>query len=667
MKQFKIALVDDRRRVITEDMTTKTAVKSTATSNKNSAEYAALLCRDNPLRTDSRQVPARNDNDKLLISTDFSSPAQKRRVEEDGHEREIKSFFDADDGSAPRSTPVASRKNSTWSSTPSPGPPLTSYPSIPYYALGNALEIYVGTRAAASSSSSSVHHSPAVEMGAIDRELQKATREFGGIWFLGTSPIATDSFFSIRDSLFDDVQRGNANEAGRVKERTRRSSRGSSTLRYDQYGAAMSESYARMAALQRLAADRPSSVAAHVLYLRIAAHPRFKDVTAMLSVENGKLLLFIAASSRTTQQYFTQTAVEAGVEKDEMLWIAGAVLLTGTARRLGGGSSLLVLWNILATLPLHEKRWELTGSAAAGPSEKEFFLDAEAGMPSSSSHSLASAGDMARRWLRATRSELAGFDVSLISSLPLPDGQRVLPALKLVETQPITVPAAASRGSGGPTVSGYRCVWRLTGVTRIVHPYYLTHLVRTLVEVCRLRSFDIRCGGGEDPISRPVRTGYPSLRSAARDVGASEGIFSFVRGAQHGLATVVERGSSTASSWQCCSRLSSHAWLSREELNQLGMVLTEEAENGAGEAEEVQLEGEFTLTRIWCKDVSARPPSPSSHSLGHAGVHAAGAADSECDEAEPPSRSFVSPLRWPSHSFQLWKQVTRIIDERYDE
>lgn len=483
-----------------------------------------------------------------------------------------------------------------------------------------------------------------------------------------------------------------------------------------------------------------SCMTPHTIYYRIKGHSRWKDVTAMLGIENGQLLLFVCSSSRATQQHLTNAAIAAGVKKESLIWNCGALLLmeppahpqnhtctaTATVKREAGDSaqrdingtgrpqqrevhSVLVMWNLLIFLPFPTAPGVLsswmpdttktkvsTKGAKAPP-----FQSGSVWNPSEGIHrkNYGDPMDKGKHDHRDTTKKLESnptsllteyqpmriteCDVILLASFALPDAQCITPQLRLVETQPMVttsssfatphssthrssrtaeepvtaenkeenisspthsglkrqrqefqgpLPLASRHRAHGNAVTGYRYVWKLVGPIRIVHPYLFTHVIHTLVRRCGVGSFDIHYGCDDRLSAMPCtpsgggvlggvgsgslgsgRYGAEGVSSATGD-GNGIGFLQCIGRVAQGLGSSVPppRGSATASSWHCCTRLSYGSWLSLQERESLGT--SEVVENDAGEMQvEDYLEAEFTVTRIVFKNISISAPPFQGH------------------------------------------------------
>lgn len=636
-----------------------------------------------------------NQNRKVLLSQNTSRSPTKDVVKGDSYSGTEKS----NDLSRFKGSVVFGTFNPFHAGPP---PPLSAYPSVPYYSLGNTLEIYIGTRDGFSSNvlhtnnssntptKASTSSSNSLNVSFIHSELQKTVKLHGSIWFLTTSSLTTDSFLSrpVTQPLQVTVERHRG--GGRSRE-------GSVGLSYDQLSDAMTSAIQSMAHVRHKTGEAwkdhqrthetPAPVSPHCIFLRILGHSQWKDIMAMLGVENGRLILFVAASSRPTQQHITHSAVEAGVSTQEMTWVAGAILVTEPAPSGGAGQengmsahAVMTVWSVLTFMLARPPT--LTGPSASSASTYERViidpLSPSTLTPDQSVRQSTGLTDI-EHWLGAGCVDIGKMaNVTLISSLALPHAQQYTPELRLVETQPITLAHprdsavhssetstspykeegndsnASQRGLSSLAltkkkyIAGYRYVWRLVGSVVVVHPLLLTHMIHALVHRCRLRSFDLRLASATSPTSNTGAPGALSLVGGAGGTASVSGGFTYVHGALQQSSSTA-RGSSLASSWQCCSRLSAHAWLSEAEREQLGMVVEEEGEK-------INLEGEFSISRICFKDVLF--PEMKLKREGNAPISPSPSHECSNDHTNDLFRTHL----WPT-SFQIWKSVTRIIDE----
>lgn len=461
-----------------------------------------------------------------------------------------------------------------------------------------------------------------------------------------------------------------------------------------------------------------SCMTPHSTYYRLKNHPRWKDVTAMLGIENGQLLLFVCASSRATQQHLSNAAVLAGIKKESVTWDCSTLLLmepnTHTHRSSSNDENepqriedrvlhtpdgiisqewephvVLVMWNLLSLLPLPDVAEVRSG--ISDPSETRIhgaIQNSHTALPQSP-NKVGSTEKRANvlhegteryvnsgiKWENNSASllteyqplRITGCDVVLLSSFSLPEAQCITPQLRLVETQPIltsssslssahsplkstfhtspatsglttdenlyhhsvsgtkrmrenhrkSTPSFTCRASADGVTTGYRYVWKLIGPIRIVHPYLWTHVMHTLVQRCEVGSFDVRYGCDDRLSSMPttvsgggilggVGNGPPrSEAQASEDIKDGRvGFIQYVGRVAQTLdsSATAPRGSSTASSWHCCSRLSYGSWFSLQERELLGT--SEVIANDAGEEfEEDFLEAEFNVTRVVFKNI----------------------------------------------------------------
>eukprot|EP00796_Vickermania_ingenoplastis_P011245 gene11245-7813_t len=410
---------------------------------------------------------------------------------------------------------------------PASSPSLTTFPLVPYYGLVNWLELSVDSRD-------------------LSRDL------------LGNSndPCSTPTEWGMQ-RVHNEIDRSFAHPRPRGIPST--GSSASRLLRFDQFTEGMISVYQKFSELCIESKRRSSScVTPHACYIQMSALAHFKDLTVMLSVEGGELILFMTASSKATQQYISETAMKAGVEAGQVEWIAGGLLASGHGHPPADEvDAVLTLWNVLISLPL------------SFPSNSD------------SDRGLAQLNQVVNQ----SSQTMEGYNICFLSSLQLPGSQPYSPCFRLVEVIPSTA-------SITEPLEGFRYVWRLVGPLRLVHPNFLSHLIDTLIRRCPVETFDLRCRC--DDSASATSAGDPRFQSSPLN---SKGGMVYVQGVQHGAAPLLTHGSSTTSSWHSCSRLSAQAWFSPVERREFGMVAMErDPETGA--EEEVHLECEFTLTRI---------------------------------------------------------------------
>ncbi|EPY21850.1 hypothetical protein AGDE_13751 [Angomonas deanei] len=102
--------------------------------------------------------------------------------------------------------------------------------------------------------------------------------------------------------------------------------------------------------MQHARKSRDDSLPSHTTYLRIANHPKWKNMSFMLAVEKGRLVFYGSASSRVTQEEWLRRASELAVP---LTWIAGGVfVMEERAMGVTDVNSVYVACEVLLNFPL---------------------------------------------------------------------------------------------------------------------------------------------------------------------------------------------------------------------------------------------------------------------------------------------------------------------------
>lgn len=395
--------------------------------------------------------------------------------------------------------------------SPPPPPSRVPYPSLPYYGLLTNVRIETEVSTGLSvpvmgANPPSLLH----EIPRVHRQLRDTVELHGSLYYMGTP------------TLLDDAATEEA----------------SAPVSCAAYVEALSSGCVAMCRLREAARAGPrAAVSHHVLYLRVAGHPTWKDMSAMLSIENGRLLLYLSASSRVTQQTWSQLMLDLGVD---LPWFSGAAMVSEPRQpEAKSVNPVFAAWHTLLNFPL-------VGAATTG----EEGLD--------------------------------GFLFCVASSFPFAGATRCVPAVRLAEEAPLYAPL--TEGEGGETgrgthrVRAHRFVWRLVGPLAVVHPLLLAQLLEALIMRTAVAQFQLQCAA----VGARAKT-----RAVEQSVAAeAEDGLAYVQG-RRVLAALVEQRGVSSQSWVGFSRLSCQAWISEEEKASFGLVEDEE-----------ELECEFELTEV---------------------------------------------------------------------
>lgn len=221
--------------------------------------------------------------------------------------------------------------------------------------------------------------------------------------------------------------------------------------------------------LKGAASSNESDVAVHdVLYVRMLAHPVWKDIAALLAVEHGRLVLFMSASSRVTQQRLSDCYANAmglnsvstlthltGEEHEEqahsgaahsgaaLAWLAGATLVTEPASlSLTDVNPVYALWDVVVSLPLLSPPPTIPAESPRGSRCR--------GKDGASRHPPLVTGTSL---LLDADTVMRGFHVQVLSSLPLPGAQRGSSIMRLVEETVLSHPSTLFSESVVPSMS----------------------------------------------------------------------------------------------------------------------------------------------------------------------------------------------------------------------
>ncbi|CCW60622.1 unnamed protein product [Phytomonas sp. EM1] len=464
------------------------------------------------------------------------------------------------------------------------------YPDVPYYGLLEGIDVQIDINSAATSSltdSSSLNLSGvATYISELNGALCDVVNRYGSFFYIGNSMLPLDDVPPANATIPSTAAKSSSAAAGAVAG----SSSGSSVV-YEVYLHALIELFQTMSQIRNrccasnlaptsgldggpgeapLACEPRGGVlhTHHVVYARLSGHPTLKDLSLMLAIERGRMVLFVSSSSRVTQAYLSE---QAEVVQLKLRWVSGAALVWEPDRLHSSEvNPVLALWDVLMNAPL-------TGPVdATDPT----LAGSEKAVQEVLFHQMAVASRV-----------LEGFGWIVLSSLSFSGARQGKATLRLQD--PSVLRGTRDRDAPGDEIIGHRYVWRLVGPFRnVVLPHLLTHMLQCLVNFeCAghyLRSFIVRTRGAD-------RGEKPEHRNPKRRAGPeSDGVagLSYIRSERTGLTT--QRGPSSQS-WVGFSRLSGNAWLSDEERQQLGLLVVDD--DG-----EVALECEFTLGEIrYCR------------------------------------------------------------------
>ncbi|KEG05706.1 hypothetical protein DQ04_19161010, partial [Trypanosoma grayi] len=224
------------------------------------------------------------------------------------------------------------------------------YPTVPYYPAVPALQLTINVAGPEENVTDDLNGADLLKkLPALQALLQDAVAKNGDIFYLSAMQAS-------RNPLLYPLSATTAGKAA--------ASLSSAELDYWRYVQALHDGFRRFVEL-RDACCRASSAEVcthHVFFVRIADHPRLKDIVALLAIEKARLCLCLCASSRVTQQYFTQHAQDVGVELE---WVLGSALVSEPAGlAMTDVNPVFALWDVFVNLPLHTAPQE-TGNAVA--------------------------------------------------------------------------------------------------------------------------------------------------------------------------------------------------------------------------------------------------------------------------------------------------------------
>ncbi|KAK7195113.1 hypothetical protein NESM_000434800 [Novymonas esmeraldas] len=542
------------------------------------------------------------------------------------------------------STLLAAAQQSRHAASPPRPHPTVPFPNVPYYGIARRCEVHIdvgvdgsrdddddeASRAAAVSRRREPLRNPSstsARLGHIQRCLHETVRRHGSVYIVSSGHTLAECVLAPSSPA---------------------ASAGQTCLTYGAYADSLLDAFRRFSALRQASA---SAVTHHTFYLRLLGHPLWRDVSALLCVEGGRLLVCVIASSRTTQSRLADACARAGARLD---WVGGAAL-TAEPRRLGPGevNPVWVVWDALMQLPILTPPPAESSSAAGATDE-----------------AAAAAGVRAvLRDIQQSAATLAGMHVSLLSSLSFEGATRCGQVGRVVDVAPVLAhedlprvsPTSASstttsggRAAAAAAVVAHRFIWRLIpppsstpASCAVVLPHLLAHLVACLVEECQLESFAVHLGGPAD-MSTGAGTGAVAAAAAAAASSGGVGV-RLVHSTAPSLLTL--RGGPSSSTCLAFSRLSGAAWVDAETREGVRLALPDEEE------QDDDAEMEFEVTSVLyerprpCTRLARRRRRTATPDVGvEVNANADGSGDG----------TLVQPTRWGSF-FTLTTAVRRLI------
>lgn len=404
------------------------------------------------------------------------------------------------------------RTTGVVSTLPAPSLQWVKFPDVPYYSILKSLTISINV---AESDSSSCCHSTNIPMtkdyvakrgsviipnpphvasrlAHLHRILQQTVRRYGTFFYMGTHILADDTTSSSPLQHLSGASQGTLD------------------LRYGAYINGLHDAYRRLCGVRDAFMESHDAATAmstmcspHTTYLRIAAHPVWKELCVLLTIEKHRLLVCLISSSRVVQKQLSELCSTYSVPLE---WLGGAALVVEPAALSRASvNPVSAIWDVLLHLPLLTT--PLYNVAV----------------------------------LHTADTVLSGFHISIFSSLPIDGATPYHPQLQLTDEAALYHPSEDASGlpARRRTPSGRRWTWRLLPFPTVVLPRFFMQLIRCLVEDCGLLSFQLTCEtdlGGRDasstvpltdtatrsspqlsltPISRPLTGGIRLMRGVA--------------------------------------------------------------------------------------------------------------------------------------------------------
>lgn len=406
------------------------------------------------------------------------------------------------------------------------------YPTVPFYATMQGLQLLINVAGPAEDAGDDMNDAALLKsLPALQSLVQDAATKYGGVFYLGALQATCNKLLY-------------PGSAATTTTTTTTTTTPTAELDYWRYLQALHDVFRRFVELRDLCCRAPSLefCTHHVFFVRVADHPRLKDIVALLAIENARLCFCLSASSRVTQQYFTQHARDVGVELE---WVLGSAMVSEPERlAVTDVNPVFALWDVFVSLPLHTTsfRPSLPAGASDGAAAA-FSFD----------------GVVAERFLR-------NVNLTLLSSLRFAGSEWIAPALRLCEVGQLA--------EGGRS----RVLWSLVGTPRLVLPHLVAGLVRCLVEESPVDCFELRFAHGT---------------AAAGETGGRDEIgprgLAYVTGAQRGVVQRKTASSTSNNNFRAFTRLSAESWLSDDDRRRYALFM---------EDDPVPLECEFVVDSL---------------------------------------------------------------------
>ncbi|AYU77780.1 hypothetical protein LdCL_170007600 [Leishmania donovani] len=580
----------------------------------------------------------------------------------------------------------------------------STFPSVPYYGILSRCEVRMdvsverSARApgwpisdAAGASAGMLLRNPTTTMARmahIQRRLYDVAERFGSVYYLSNGATLSES---VTAPLLPN--QGSASSAASFH----------TQLTYGAYVQALHDAFRRFSALRqacvtmekaasgaRAATIGDDMVTHHTFYVRLLGHPSWKDLSALLCVEKGGLLVCLISSSRITQKHLTAACADAGVSLD---WLGGAALVAEPLQLIPGDvNPVWVVWDALVNLPL------LPPSSINREGNKEGLTSGADDAADTLDSVSAGAREVLNR-VTQTGSTLSGFHISLISSMPFQGSTRFHQVGRIADEAPVFAQedhppssslsaTAVARQPTREAVVACRYIWRLipsppscftvapksSSASALslsccaVLPFFMSKLLQCLVEECGLIAFAVHCGG---PAELTTHLCAPSVSTGSTASGAV-GV-RLVHSNAPSLLTLQQGPSS--SSCLAFSRLSGAFWVdaeTRESLSLGGLTAAfgEPDKDVMGDEEE-DTEMEFEVVSIRYErrgELKTMEKEPNKVSVcATAAVESSGSCpvkrarfDAADIHEEDHDDAFVRPAQWgPSFAFTV--SVKRLI------
>ncbi|CBH12836.1 hypothetical protein, conserved [Trypanosoma brucei gambiense DAL972] len=409
-----------------------------------------------------------------------------------------------------------------------------SYPTIPYYSPMQGMQLVISVDGVGEASAGDPSDAVLLKsLPKLQEVLHETVAKHGNVYYLSSLP-------ANRNALLHPYTTAAPQAA-------------TADLDYWRYLQGLQDAFMKLVELRDECVRESSRDACthHILLVRVASHPRLKDVALLLSVEKCRLCLCLSASSKVAQQYFTQRAQDVGVE---LVWVLGSTLITEPeCLSMADINPVFALWDVFVNMHLYTT---VTDGGEAG----------SVGGPNGNASMKSGVNNVISR--DGTEGTLRHVDITVMSSIRFSGCDSYAPALRLSDVGQL---------SGG----GRRLLWALVGSLRVVMPHFVAALVRSLVEHSVVERFELRFDHG-----------LPG--SAASAGGASEGGAAtagrgvvYVTGGRRGIGG--RRGLPHGLTFRSFSRLSAEFWLSDEDRRECGLIV---------EGDPTPLECEFVVDSI---------------------------------------------------------------------